>query len=288
MANPSQVLESLTPEAADWLRQAIEQTEKDAAKNLPVLFPQLPRRLGRNPFTKGEHSRAAGDSREARIDLGAWRACDAGALLLLEAQSRDPQSPDPQSTEQFLDLYYHGDMEEKAMVFRAAACMPIGATTVTLLGEAQRTNTSNHFEAAVCDSNVLVRAVEAAGDAFTQAEFNRVVLKLAFVDLPLSRVFDVSEKANPELSRMLQDLATEREAAGRRVWRDTNLLIAQAPTAGTIARIAGGLEHGDDAHRLAAAQGLQYLDDEKVRALARERLDREPVAAIRDAIRSVL
>lgn len=279
MATPEQVLETLTDTARQWLAEATTQVTEDVAKNLPVLLPQLPRRLGRDQFAG---TLAVPDAEytcdDGRVDLAAWRSCDAGALLLIRAGNP--------SEEVLLDLYYHGDMEEKAMIYRAMTCMPVVAATVTLLGEAQRTNTSNHFEAAVCDSNLLARTVGRHG--FEQVDFNRVILKIAFVDLPLDRAIDADSHANPELSRMLQDLATEREAAGRRVWRDTNYLIARAPTAGTLARIAGGIEHGDDAHRLAAARGLQYLRDERLLALARERLDREPRPEICDAIRAVL
>ena len=172
------------------------------------------------------------------------------------------------------------------MVLRARTLQPITPATVALLGEAQRTNLLPHFEAIACDSNLLARSVGQAG--FEIDEFNRAVLKLAFLDLPLGRVIDAGRLANEELSRMVQDLATEREAAGRRVWRDTNRLIALAPTRGSVARIAGGLEHGDDAHRLAAAEGLRDLHDDILLSLARERLDREPVAAIRAAITAAI
>ena len=55
------------------------------------------------------------------------------------------------------------------------------------------------------------------------------LLKLAFLDLPLERVFEAEQKGNPTLSRMLHALATERQAAGRSVWADTDRLIARAP-----------------------------------------------------------
>lgn len=272
---PPEFRAGLSNDGRAWLADAEAQVAADVRKNLPVLFPQLPRRLGRSPFAQGVR-----DIGDARIDFGVWRCCDGGALVLLG------QSPSAVDEEQILDLYYHGDMEEKAMVFRTMSCMPISDATVTLLGEAQRTNTGNHFEAAVCDSDMLVRAVGQSG--FSQDDFNRMLLKLAFVDLPLERVLGAESKANSELSRMLQDLATEREAAGRRVWRDTNYLIACAPTEGTIARIAGGLEHGDDAHRLSAARGLTKLNDPRLADLASERLDREPVAAIREALQNAI
>lgn len=214
----------------------------------------------------------------ATLDLGAWRTCDGGALLLLE--TRTP------SADELVDLYLRGDLEERTMVLRALACLPLGSATATLLGEVQRSNTVPHFAAAVCDSDLLIRARDAG--VLDADDANRMLLKLAFVDLPLARVFDATRLANTELSRMLQDLASEREAAGRRVWRDTNLLIAHAPTAGTLARIAGGLEHGDDAHRIAAARGAAHIADPVLLRLARERLDREPSAAVRTELAAAL
>jgi len=260
----------LPNKAADWFAQACSDLADDAAA-LPTLFPQLPRRLGRHTFAQGEATQGG-----VTIDRSAWRACDAGALRLLESASQ----------EQVLDLYYHGDLEEKTMVFRSTTCLPITDATLTLLGEAQRTNTGDHFEAAVCDSNLLARA--ATHGSFAMEDFNRTVLKAAFTDLPFGRLLGASELITAELSRMLQDLATEREAAGRRVWRDTNRVIAHAPTHGSLSRLAGGLEHGDDAHRLAAAESLALIDNETLRAMARDRLGREPVAAIREAIERAL
>ena len=174
------------------------------------------------------------------------------------------------------------------MVMRVLALRPVTKATIDLLGEAQRTNTVTHFEAAVCDSNLLARALGCGRDDFTVEDTNRMILKLAFIDLPLARVLDAAQHANVELTRMLQGLATEREAAGRSVWRDTNRLIARAPGDGTLARLAGGLEHGDDGTRLAAAEGLAHVHNDQLRAFARERLGREPRPEIRAAIESAL
>ena len=271
-ASLEELHQALTPEGSAWFHEAEAGLRADPAR-IAVLLPQVPRRVGRDPFTTG--IREIGS---AKVNLGAWRTCDgvARALVLL-AECSD---------ETLLDLFHHGDMEEKAMILRVVASLPISAATITLLGEAQRTNTANHFEAAVCDSDLLARAVGHHG--FELADFNRAILKLAFVDLPLARALDAATHANTQLSRMVQDLATEREAAGRRVWRDTNRLIAHAPTAGTRARIAGGLEHGDDAHRLAAAEGVTRLGDAWLVGLAEERLPREPVEAIRQALRAAI
>jgi hypothetical protein len=246
---------------------------------LQAALPALPRRVGRDPLSP--ELALEGD---CAVDLGAWRACDAAALELLHAADAGDEA--------LRELHAHGDIEERAMVLRALACRPVSAGTVLLLGEVQRTNVQSHFEAAVCDSNLVSRALGRAG--FAQTDLDRLVLKAAFLGIELARLIDVQRHANPELSRMLQDLATEREAAGRAVWRDTARLIARAPTAGTLARLIGGLEHGDDGTRLAAAEGFDVLlsRDGAHRAefslYLRERLPREPRADIRAALERAL
>ncbi|MHC4077544.1 MAG: EboA domain-containing protein [Planctomycetota bacterium] len=287
MPDPSRELTAgLAADAANWLATAKSELAGNPMKILPELFPQLPRRLLREPVGTGHHQ-----AEDITVDLGAWRRCDAAALLLIRTADAAGDRP-----VDLVDLFRHGDMEERTMVLRCLSCLPIGAATVELLGEAQRTNTVPHFEAAVCDSNLLARVLAAGNNSFGREDFNRMILKMAFIDLPLARVFDAEVHANEELSRMLQGLATEREAAGRVVWRDTNRVIARAPTDGTLARLAGGLEHGDDGTRLAAAEGLAHIHDEprneqlieQLIAFARERLDREPRAAIRDALRRAM
>lgn len=245
----------------------------DDRARLPVVFPGLPRQLGRQPARAGRFTGAGID-----VNFAAWRRCDAAAaLLLLDCRPDDAR---------LWELYAHGDLEERAMLLRALAVLPITAGSVRLLGEVQRTNMVLHVEAAVCDSDLLHRAKGQHG--FGQDEFNRMLLKLAFLDLPLGRAFGAEAHANAELSRMLQDLATEREAAGRAVWRDTGRLIGRAPAKGTAARLVGGLEHGDDGIRLSAVEGLRQLGRADLLPFARERLGREQRPEVQAALQALL
>lgn len=233
---------------------------------LPVVFPGLPRRFGTEPVRGGLQALGPGT-----VDLDAFRVCDlAAAWLLLRCAATDAE---------LWDLYSHGDIDERAMMLRALHFLAIGPITVRLFGEVQRTNMVVHLEAALCDGDLFVRTVGQPGFDTTTA--NKLLLKLAFLDLPLRRALGAERHANAEFSRMLQDLATEREAAGRSVWRDTNRVIGRAPTQGTAARLIGGLEHGDDGVRLAAAEGLLALNRADLRPFAAERLGREPRADVR-------
>lgn len=267
MAETLPSLPASVPAAARaWLEQSCQAVRGADGAQLPVLFPSLPRRIGREPCAPAWH-RGGG----ILVHLGGLRACDLAAVHLLAAARPGAGT--------LLDLFLRGDLEERTMVLRSRAFAPVDATTVRLLDEAQRSNMLPVFEAATCDSNLLARAH--AWPEFGVEGFNRMLLKVAFLGLPLRRVIEAETHANAELSRMLQDLASEREAAGRAVWPDTYRLIARAPVAGTLARLAGGLEHGADELRMAAAEGALLAGRPELVPFARERLAREPRAEIR-------
>jgi hypothetical protein len=257
--------------AAALADELLQELQKDRTR-LPVLFPGLPRRTGKDAIGGGV--RKIGD---ATVDLDAFRTCDLVAAHLVA-------SIDATEAE-LVDLFSHGDLEERAMLLRSLNFLPLGGITNNLLGEALRTNVVLHLEAAMCDSDLLARTIEAgAVDADTA---NRLLLKFAFIDMDLTRAFGAESHASETLSTMLQDLATEREAAGRSVWRHTYRMLGLAPCAGAFARLLGGLEHGDDGVRQAAADGLLALrasDNDAatlIAQFARERSPREPRAAIK-------
>ncbi len=263
------VLRSLLGDAAATADALLAEVRADRERLL-VVFPGLPRRVGREPIRGGR--RTVGDS---VVDLDAFRRCDLAAAWLLGNAGA--------TADEIFGLYAHGDIDERAMALRSLHFLPVGPATTRLFGEVQRTNVVLHLEAAVCDGDLFVRTLGQPG--FDQTAANRLLLKLAFLDLPLARVFGAEATANAELSRMLRDLATEREAAGRSVWRDTNRLLGRAPCPGAVARLIGGLEHGDDGVRLAAAEGLLALGRTDLAPYAKERLDREPRADVKALLR---
>ncbi len=258
---------------AQWLDAQLARPRADVLAALPVVLPALARRLGREGLVgRVEHQ-------GARADLASWRRCDGAGFRLFAAA-------DPVPDAVLLDLYARGDLEERTVVLRAVTLRPLCDATSKLLDEVQRTNIVAHLEAACLDSNLLVRALD--GGLLSRDRFDRMVLKVAFNDLPLARMYGVAARPGPELSRMLQGLATEREAAGRSVWRDTCRLTAGAPVPGTVARVLGDLEHGDAGRRLAAAEALATLGRPDLLPFARERLAREDKPDVRPALERAL
>lgn len=268
----------LDADAKAFLAQAKAKLQADGANALPVLWAQLARRIGREPLSGARTDLEGG----IVADLAAWRACDAAGLVLLQVTEVDDDL--------LVDLYLHGDLEEKTIVLRCLNLLPITAATLRLFGEVQRTNAAVHFEAGALDSNLVVRALREGGDdaGFTRDDFHRMVLKGAFLDLPSWRMFGALDEADPVLSEMLRDYATERESAGRSTWIDTDRFLGRAPVAGTVARLLGGLEHGDDSTRLAAAEGLLALGRADLAPYAKERLDREPREQVRTLLERII
>ncbi len=256
--------------SAAWWTDALGRVADEGPRALPELLPGLARRLGRGLLGGGvvHEPAVTTHGRAARVDLDTWRVCDAAGLELMRACDADPVA-----------LFQGGDYEERTIVLRAQALLPAGPATARLFGEIQRTNTATHFEALACDHNLPSRACGIAG--FGPDELNRLVLKAAFLDLPLARLLGIEEHANAELSRMLQDLATEREAAGRPVWADTDRLVGLAPAPGTLLRLLGALTHGDERRRRAAAEALRRVPRPDVAHLIAERAAHERADDVR-------
>jgi hypothetical protein len=277
-AIPQLVAAAIATEPAavrDFWSAAQGRVRSEGAQAVAELFPQLPRRLGRGAGPAVRVEQPLGDDLPCRVDLGALRTCDLAAIALVQAAGGGASL--------LLDLYRHGDLDEKIAASRCAAVCRFEADLAALLDEIHRQNVESLFGAGCLDSNLLARA--AAHPGFGIDGFNRMVLKAAFVGLPLERILDARSRANRELSRMLQDLASEREAAGRAIWPDTLALAALAPCEGTVARIVGGIEHGDDRLRRAAANALLALGRRDLAVFAKERLPRETRPDVADQLR---
>lgn len=253
-----QRLERALPAGAlEWWHKTRARVRGEGVSALPAVFPALVRRLGKTRLPDAARERHG----EREIDFATWRLADVGGALLLEAA--------PLGASDHLRLYQGGDLEERTIALRAMAWLPLGADSAALFNEVQRTNIGRHVEAALFDSNVVARAMNASPAVLDVAAFRRLMLKLAFMDLPVERLFGALDFAEPGLSSMLEDFAEEREAAGRTVWADTCRFVGAAPFAGRASGTAGrdaterrlmkGLDDERPAMRLAALDGAARL-----------------------------
>lgn len=245
-------------------------TAQDGTAHLEVWLASLPRKVGRDGLAPEIVS-----GPDARVDLGSLRVCDLAAADLIV---RATEGAADAAVER---LYFQGDAEERRMILRALPFLRLGDATGRLLVEAHRTNDQIIFEAGLLDTDLGARSLD--DDAY-----GNVVLKAAFLDLPLVRLPGCTGRATPRLSSMLLDFMSEREAAGRPAWAGTLEVCAHAPTAGVHARLLGDLWHGNDARRAAAIRGAAAVKSLDVRPWLRERRDREESPRLRALIDDVL
>ncbi|GIF10171.1 EboA domain-containing protein [Actinoplanes teichomyceticus] len=177
-----------------WLAAGVARVSADPP-SITRLFPAAGRRCGRSRLPEASD----------------WTADEAARALLLLALPRT-------DLPRYLDeLYRYGDAVEKHAVLRALALVPIGAEAVPLLHDAIRTN----------DTRLLSAALGPYARHLDQRAWRQAVLKCVFLGVPLSRVHDLTRRADRELVAMMAGLREEREAAGRHLPADALALVRQ-------------------------------------------------------------
>jgi hypothetical protein len=112
-----------------------------------------------------------------------------------------------------------GDNNERVALLRALPLLAEPARFTELAIEACRTHVLDVFAAIACDNPFPARH-------FPEPNFNQLVIKSLFLELPLERIHDWRGRANAELVRMASDYEAERRAAGRTVPADIALIRA--------------------------------------------------------------
>ena len=106
-------------------------------------------------------------------------------------------------------------------MLQSLSLLPRPARFIDTAVEACRTNVRQVFEAIACENAY-------PADIFPAPNFNQMVLKALFMEVPLSRVEGLSQRITPELVRMARGYASERAAAGRTIPADIDLITSEA------------------------------------------------------------
>jgi hypothetical protein len=114
-------------------------------------------------------------------------------------------------------VFRTGDNEERIALLGALVLAKDPAAFLELAIDACRTHVTEVFEAIACDNAYPARY-------FPEANFNQMILKAVFIEVPLERVVGLGDRLNVELCRMAEYYAEERTAAGRTVPADLRLL----------------------------------------------------------------
>jgi len=194
------------PAGLEWLRGAADRIAGGDLEPAGPAFVSAGRHLGRAPLTAGEPLPGPSDP----VPTDGWTVDDAARVVLLLAAG-DPALIDT--------LYREGDSREKRAVLRALPLLDGGERFVELALDAGRTNESDLFAALACDNPYPARH-------YGERDWNKLVMKAAFVGAPLARIVGLARRNNRELCRMALDYIDQQESAARAAPPDLDLLVA--------------------------------------------------------------
>ncbi|GAA5116011.1 hypothetical protein GCM10023339_24000 [Alloalcanivorax gelatiniphagus] len=160
-------------------------------------FPAAARRTGRGPLP-GADGVLLEDAVRVALVREAARSLDADALL---AELRE--------------VYRYGDNDEKRAVLHALNGAPSEVDGSDVLLDALRTN----------DTRLVGAAMGAHSDRLDADAWRQGVLKCLFTGVPVAAVTGLAARADQELADMVLRYRREREAAGRDVPPDVQVVL---------------------------------------------------------------
>jgi hypothetical protein len=196
LADPDTVRAALD-DAARQRHDALTAEVAADPSRLGRTFPAAARQTGRGPLPGLD-----GVLLEDAVRVGLVRAAapglDADTLL---AELRE--------------LYRYGDSDEKRAVLHALAGAPAELDGSDLLLDALRTN----------DTRLVAAAMGPHSDRLDDDAWRQGVLKCLFTGVPVAAVTGLASRADRELAEMVQRYRREREAAGRDVPPDVQVVL---------------------------------------------------------------
>jgi len=258
--------------AAEFARELGTLRAEPDSTRLLTSFSAAARRLGKASL--GADASASVHGPVDAVPLAPFTADVAGrALLLLTLAEAKPDALE----DAVWNAYREGDTSEKIAIVRSLSLLPEPERFLDLALDAGRTNETHLFSALACDNPFPARY-------YPELEFNKLVMKAAFVRVPVERVQGLDRRANAELSRMVLDYVAEQEAAGRGFPAPIWLAVSVSPPPGAVAKMLSYTHHESAEMRLWAVRGLARLGPERVAPSLDERLGVEADERVKAAL----
>lgn len=196
LADDDTIRAALDDAGRDRWEQLRAEVAEDPSR-LDRAFPAAARKTGRGPLP-GAGGVLVEDAVRVSLVRAAARSLGADALL---AELRE--------------VYRHGDSDEKRAVLLALAGAPDEVDGSDLLLDALRTN----------DTRLVAAAMGPHSDHLDDDAWRQGVLKCLFTGVPVAAVSGLAARADRELGEMVHRYRREREAAGRDVPLDVQLVL---------------------------------------------------------------
>ena len=238
---------SAPAESIDWLDGSISQLQSgnDIPNKLSYLTAMARRKFKDAYF---QNKPEISFDEVSKISLEHWMTGDAARLILIS--NAIEQHPD-QSVKIIDTCYRQGDESERFAITAGLLFFPQPETLKHLAMETGRVN-SKYLFSSIALNNPYPYLY------YTEHEFNQLVLKALFLEIPIIKIVGLDKRVNKELSRMCEEYIRERLSANRTFPID--IWLAQSPfaSANSINMMKEYAVHPTTDERYYAVLGLSH------------------------------
>lgn len=222
------------------MEQALSELRADFSnRHFFHLFALCPRWFDQQPNAVAATSNTKWERHDPYGVLQSWQYPQLARLLVLLHVATE------QIPERYVvsvnELYKTADVNELILLGQSLAFLPAAELFLDRARESVRSNIAPVFSAIAHRSDYARRF-------FDHVAWNQLVLKAAFMAVPIWSIPGLKERNNPELATMLRHYATERQAASRSVPWDLWICI------GWLAESVQDLEYLQEQWRSASSK----------------------------------
>jgi hypothetical protein len=243
--------------AMSWVRERQNVIRSGDKKAFFLAFGMAPRKVGKADLELDSDALALAANVRPGWDARGWSVDQAArTLFVLSFPSTDPAS----YVDTLNQLFGTGEVGELVALYQALPLLPHPAAHVLRAAEGIRTNIKAVF-CAVAHRNPY------PAEQFSEDQWNQMVLKCQFIDVAMSPIVGLDQRANASLSKMVIDFIHERRAAKRTVAVDMWRCVGRYADASAVEELQNLLKSGSAVERQAAALALNDCPDPKAKQI---------------------
>lgn len=229
-----------------WLGQRLEAVRAGQLVPFQLAFGMAPRKTGKGDLALTKTEALQAEDARPGWDPSGWSVDHAARSLIVLSY---PETQHELYMAMLDQMMAAGEVSELVALYQMLPLLPGQASHVPRAVEGLRTNIKPVF-AAIAHRNPF------PVEQFSEAQWNQMVLKALFVELPLWPIVGLDERINEPLMRMLCDYAHERWAAHRAVSPELWRCVGPVANERALEDLAEVLRNGAPAERQAVVLSL--------------------------------
>ena len=243
--------------ALNWIDDRAKAVAAGDKKLLFIAFGLVPRKVGKADLALTESERSAAESARPGWNPNGWSLDQLVRTFIVLTYPAD----DVANFVATLDLMFStGEVGELVALYQALPLLPNPASHVLRTAEGIRSNIKSVF-CAIAHQNPY------PSEQLNDQQWNQLVLKCLFIDVPLDQLIGVDRRANAKLMTTLIDFAHERRAAHRSIPLDLWRCVGPFADDRALDDLRLVLTTGSPEERLAAADALHRCPDQRAKQI---------------------